>query len=182
MEKLTKKQLKEMEELQQAQRRLKREMVQSIESYWKDIAAMERVAKLTGNKDILLNGDLIKEEKEKLFANYTVLQGLTKAQLVLLRTMVNNDKERSAFLREDKYSQMKELLPDTAVWMRDLVWSEEELLEQIDLLKRMGMNKIYFTDKSTAALQELVWFTRAGAKVEGITNISEYNEGLIIKL
>lgn len=182
MKRITKKEMEAMEELKKAQRRLRREMVESLQSYWKDVAAMERVAKLSNNNDILVGGNLIKEEKDKLYSNYSILEGLTINQISALRTLIQNEKERDEIYRGIKNPYMKEELPDDAIWVRDIVWREEDLLEQIELFKRIGINKVYYTDRSTAALDAVIWFTRLGAKIIGTTNISEYNEGLIIEL
>ena len=182
MAKLTKKEIKEMEELKKAQRRLRWEMKEAVQNYWKDIAAMERVARLTDNYNILKGGSLIQEEKDKLYANYPVLEGLTSSQKSILRTLIHNDEEREEYLKDSKYSKFKELLPGDAIVLSDFVWKEEELLEQIELLKRLGIDQIYFTNSSTAVLREMVWLFRAGAMIVGTTNIDEYNEGLIIEL
>lgn len=182
MEKLNKKQVKEIEELKKAQRRLRREMIEALQNYWKDVAAVERVAKLTNNNDILHGGELIKEERQKLYDNYPVLEGLTISQISILRTLIHNEEEKEEFLRGNKYSQFKEALPGDAIVMKDFVWNEEELTEQLELLKRIGIKEIYFVNSSTAVLKEMVWLFRAGARIVGTTNIDEYNEGLIIEL
>ena len=178
-----KKQLKEIEEAKKAQRRLRWEMTEALKSYWEDIAAMERVAKITGNKDaLLMGGQLVKQEKEKLFNNYEVLKDLTTSQLSALRIIIHNEEQLEEFLLGSRHSIMKEQLPADAIWIKDIIWKEEEFLEQLELFKRIGITKIYYTDHSTATLRAMVWFTRAGAKIIGTTNISEYEEGLIIEL
>lgn len=173
---------KKIEEAKKEQRRLRREMLEALKNYWKDVAAMERVAKLTDNKQILFNGDLIAEEKNKLYNNYSILQGLTISQISILRTLIHNDEERDEYSIGSKYGRMNELLPDEAIWLDDSFDSEEDLLEQIELLKRIGITKIYYTNKSTLALSNMIWLYRAGTKIIGTTNINKHNEGIVIEL
>lgn len=177
MAKLTKKEIKEMEEMKRAKRSLRREMMDSLQNYWKDVEAMERVYKIQEKPSHLTN-----EERDNLFNRYEVLKGLTTHQIDALRTLIYNKNEKDRFNRGDQYSQIKEYLPEDAIWISDIVWKEEDLKEQLELFSRIGIEKVYYTDKSTAALRAIVWFTKAGAKISGVTNISEYNEGLIIDL
>ena len=52
----------------------------------------------------------------------------------------------------------------------------------VNFYKSLGITKMYYTDKSTAALHVIVWLTRLGCKIVDTTKISEFNEGLIIEL
>ena len=175
MAKLTKKEIQEMEELEKERLRLRLSMMEALENYWKDIAAMERVNKITGG------GDVTKEVKKELFSRYKVLEGLTDNQIDTIRVLISNrDELRRMEMGID--SRMKERLPQDAIWLNDIVWKEEDLLEQLGLFKRIGIAKVYYTDKSTAVMAAIVWFTKAKAKIIGLTNIDEYNEGLIIEL
>ena len=92
-----------------------------------------------------------------------------------------NKNEREQFFR-DKYCTMKEQLPENAVWINDIIWKEEDLIELVNFYKSLGITKMYYTDKGTSALPVIVWLTRLGCKIVDTTNISEYNEGLIIEL
>lgn len=182
MKKLTKKELEAIENERKEIRHKRLEMIRSLESYWKDVDATIRVAKLNDNKEMLSYSDrLVKSEEEKLWNNYENLQGLTEIQIQALRVLVRNKNEREQFYK-DKYCRMKEQLPEDAVWISDIVWKEEDLIEMVNFYKSLGITKMYYTDKSTAALHVIVWLTRLGCKIVGITNITEYNEGLIIEL
>lgn len=182
MKKLTKKELEAIENERKEMRHKRLEMIRSLESFWKDVDATIRVAKLNDNKEILGYDDrLVKSEEEKLWNNYENLKGLTKIQTQALRILVCNKNEREQFFR-DKYCIMKVQLPEDAVWIRDVIWKEEDLIEMVNFYKSLGITKMYYTDDSTAALPVIVWLTRLNCKIIGTTNILEYNEGLIIEL
>ncbi|MGM9543514.1 MAG: hypothetical protein ACI3T9_00875 [Romboutsia timonensis] len=177
MKRLTKKELEAIQELEQERKRLRREMMEALENYWQDVAAMERVAKLNGKSGIQ------KETKDKLFSNYEVIKDLTKNQINILRELIFNERDRKEYYKG--YGRMKEILPQDAIWLSDSITfniTTEGLLEQFKLLKRIGIKKIYYTNTSTTALDDMVWLFKIGAKIIGITNISDSNEGLIIEL
>lgn len=182
MKKLTKKELEAIENERKEMRHKRLEMIRSLESFWKDVDATIRVAKLNDNKEMLSYSDrLVKSEEEKLWNNYENLKGLTEIQTQALRILVWNKNERDQFFK-DKYCIMKEQLPEDAVWIRDIIWKEEDLIEMVNFYKSLGITKMYYTDKSTAALHVIVWLTRLGCKIADTTKISEFNEGLIIEL
>lgn len=177
MKRLTKKELEAIQELEQERKRLRREMMDALENYWKDISAMERVARLNGKESIK------EETKEKLFNNYEVIKDLTKSQINILRELIFNERDRLEYYKG--YGRMKEILPQDSIWLSDSITFDittEGLLEQFELLKRIGIKKIYYTNTSTTALDDMVWLFKIGAKIIGITNISDSNEGLIIEL
>ena len=79
MKKLTKKELEAIENERKEMRHKRLEMIRSLESFWKDVDATIRVAKLNDNKEILSYSDrLVKSEEEKLWNNYENLKGLTE--------------------------------------------------------------------------------------------------------
>ena len=111
MKKLTKKELEAIENERKEMRYKRLEMVRSLESFWKDVDATIRVAKLNDNKEMLSYSDrLVKSEEEKLWNNYENLKGLTEIQTQALRILVWNKNEREQFFK-DKYCIMKEQLP-----------------------------------------------------------------------
>ena len=182
MKKLTKKELEAIENERKEMRHKRLEMIRSLESFWKDVDATIRVAKLNDNKEILSYSDrLVKSEEEKLWNNYENLKGLTKIQTQALRILVLNKNEREQFFR-DKYCTMKEQLPENAVWINDIIWEEEDLIEMVNFYKSLGITKMYYTDRGTLALPVIVWLTRLGCKIIDTTKISEFNEGLVIEL
>ena len=182
MKKLTKKELEAIENERKEMRHKRLEMIRSLESFWKDVDATIRVAKLNDNKEILTCSDrLVKSEEEKLWNNYENLKGLTKIQTEALRILVLNKNEREQFFR-DKYCTMKEQLPENAVWINDIIWKEEDLIEMVNFYKSLGITKMYYTDRGTLALPVIVWLTRLGCKIVDTTKISEFNEGLVIEL
>lgn len=182
MKKLTKKELEDIENKKKEIRHKRLEMTRALESYWRDVEATIRVAKLNNNHEIMSYSDrLIKSEEEKLWNNYECLKGLTENQIQALRILVWNKNEREDS-HKNKYCRMKEQLPEEAIWINDIIWKEEDLIEYIEFLKELGITHIYYTNHSTACLDFMVWITKLGAKIIGITNISEFNEGLIIEI
>ena len=181
MKKLTK---KEMEAIKEEERRLRSKrlnMMNQLESYWKDVEATIRVAKLNNDEETLKYGKLVEEKRIQLLNNYESIKDLSDAEIQAVRMMICNNNSRHEYDTK-KWCNMKEYLPEDAVWMNDIIWREEDLIKQVELFRSVGIKNIYYTDKSTACLQAMVWFTRLNCKIVGTTNISEYNEGLIIEL
>lgn len=177
MAKLTKKELKEMEELQKERIRLKRRMVDELENYYKDVAAMERIAKLNGKQGIT------EETKDKLFSNYETIKDLTKEQIDIIMTLIYNERDKEEYYKG--YGKMKELLPQDGIWLNDSITfniTSEGLLDQLELLRRIGIRKIYYTNSSTTGLDDMVWLYNIGGRIIGITKIDQYNTGLIIEI
>ena len=176
MKKLTKKEMEIIEKEKREKTILKNNMISDLEDYWKDIEAVRRVAIINQDIEKLDYGNnLKKEEKEKLLNRYERIKDLSNTQIEVLRTLIHN---RS----DERRNITKEHLPANAIWTNDIIWKEENLIEYITFLKELGIEKIYYTNHSTNALEVIVWLTKAGAKVIGTTKISEYNEGVIFEL
>lgn len=174
---MTKKEKELLLKEKQEKASLRRNMIDSLESYWKDVAATLRVAKINNETDKLTYGnDLTKEEKDRLFNRYELLTDLNDNQIKILRTLVHNDRDRY------ESRKAKETLPSDAVWIDDIIWNEQELDDYLELFKRIGIEKIYYTNASTGALEVITWLTNRDIKIIGVTKISEYHDGLIFQI
>lgn len=176
MKKMTKKEMEIIEKERQEKLRLKRDLINNLESYWKDIEAVTRVAKINGDTEKLKYNDRLNdEETQKLLNRYENIKDLSNNQISVLRTIIHNKSD-------ERRNILKEYLSEDSIWTNDIIWKEEDLKEMVEFLKKIGITKIYYTNHSTNALEVIVWLTKIGAKIIGTTKISEYNEGLIIEL
>ena len=176
MKKLTKKELKLLEEEKRIKYSNRRNMINDLENFWKDVDAVTRVAIINEETEKLQYGNTLKnEEREKLLNRYERINNLSKNQMSVLRTLINNE-------YDERKEIAKEHLSKESIWISDIFWKEEDLKETVEFLKELGINKIYYTNHSTNALEVIIWLTKLEAKIIGTTNISEYNEGLIIEL
>ena len=176
MKKLTKKEIELIENEKREKARSRRIMMRELESYWQDVEAVRRVALINGEVEKLVYGnELKKEERERLLNRYENIKDLNDNQKQVIRTLIHNERDR-------RNNTTKEYLTEDSIWISDIIWKEKDLKETTDFLKELGIEKIYYTNHSTNALEVIVWLTKIGAKIIGTTNISEYNEGLIIEL
>lgn len=176
MKKLTKKEIELIENEKREKARVRRTMISDLKNYWQDVEAVIRVAKINGETEKLKYNDRLNEEEtQKLLNRYESIKDLSDNQKQIIRTLINNERDR-------RDNTAKEYLSEDSIWIRDIIWKEEDLKEITHFLKELGIEKIYYTNKSTNVMEVLVWLTKIGAKIIGTTNISEYNEGLIIEV
>lgn len=123
-----------------------------------------------------------KEERDKLIEGLKNIKELNKAEREIIRELYFSELERNTFKVNKNRSRLNEELPEDAIWLEHTTWKEEDFINQTYLLKNLKINKVYYTDKSTAALNGIVWFTKMGAKIIGTTKITDSTEGLIIEL
>ena len=106
---MTKKEMKIIENEKREKASLRRQMMDDLNSYWRDIEAVTRVAKINGEKEKLdYSGYLVKEEQEKLFNRYENLKDLSKNQNDVLRILLRNDEDRRTMMMNPNRTLMKE--------------------------------------------------------------------------
>ena len=97
MKKLTK---KEMEAIKEEERRLRSKrlnMMSQLESYWKDVEATIRVAKLNNDEETLKYGKLVEEKRIQLLNNYELIKDLSDAEIQAVRIMICNNNLRHEY-------------------------------------------------------------------------------------
>lgn len=176
MKKLTKKEIELIENEKREKARIRRKMISDLKNYWEDVEAVIRVAKINGETEKLKYNDRLNEEEtQKLLNRYESIKDLSDNQKQIIRTLIHNERDR-------RDNTTKEYLSEDSIWISDIIWKEKDLKEITEFLKELGIEKIYYTNHSTNVMEVLVWLTKIGAKIIGTTNISEYNEGLIIEV
>lgn len=185
--KMTKTQIKEIEMAKQEKRRLRRRLVDSVKNYWKDCEAVERVAKINKEENMLdYRGYLVEEQKTKLLSNYENLKFLVgidykeNKSWSVVRTIVESQN-----VRDNYYSgttRAKEYLPEDSAWMNEIVWSHDEMKLYIKLFQEYGIDYIYFTNSSSGALESITSLVSLGATVIGTTIIYEDGKGIIFDI
>ena len=189
MEKLTKKQIKELEEIKNEKRRNRRKLIESVKNYKLDCKALARVSQMNNENKTDSYGDLKEEESEKVLATYenlTWLIGINwreNKSWSVVRTIVESENIRDSFYSQNsEYRQAKEYLKDDSVWIDDIIWSHEEMTLFVKILKEYGIDYIYYTDSSTACLENITSLHILGAKIIDTTNIKEEGKGLVFDI
>lgn len=194
--KLTKAQLKEMEEKQNELRRLRRDTISSIENFDKDMAATIRYYKINNMTDKLAYGDkLTVDEKLTLMRRYKELKFLKPYEQYtqedkdkaydrdwsFVRLMMASDEERNCW---GNNRRLETSLQVDDLWNDDIIWNTEQLKRYLKLAQRFGYKRIFYTNSSSGALSNITDFINFGAKVIGTCNKKGYNEkaGLILDI
>lgn len=161
---------KEVKELEMRQANLRSKTIEELKNYWRDVEATTRYYKINDMKDKLTyNGHLIKEEEKALKERYELIKDLGHLEISVLRTLIWNREDNNVFIQPNE------------IYITDFVWTEEELLTQLNYMKKLGIKTIHFHDNSTAALREIVWLTHEGCQIIGTKEIKG-EEGLVIEV
>lgn len=160
----------EIKELETKQADLRSRSKMQLRDFWADVNATARYYKINDMRDKLTyNGDLIDSEREILLSRYELIKDLTKHEISVLRTLINNTENNRIFVGHDE------------IYINDFAWDENEVIEKVNYMKKLGIKKIYFHDSSTAALRNLVWLINNGCTVIG-TSEKDDKEGLVIEV
>lgn len=183
--KLTKAELKALEERQEELRRERRQFIEDIESFWRDQSAAERYLKIKGEK-------LSDEEREELLHQYESLKDLKvkyndgdedERIWCLIREMVNGYKSAWKSSDPDKYLTIKLDKDDLLLSDNYSIWDFTQLKMTIRVAKRYGYKNIFFMSNSTQAAPILGQAIAVGGKVVGSTYNVEYERfGIIVNI
>lgn len=202
--KLTKVQEKELARIQQDKENLRWRVLLSVNEYWQDCSAMERVSKIecklfTEDKKLEL---LNRYEDLKFLTEYIDSNNVDEKGKVVMDTyyrawsfirtlnksvkMYDKVNKREDYDFETKQVTYIELdtLPKNAIWIDDIIWDESQMKLYLQLCSKFGINKMYYTNASSGALQNITDLIKFNAKIIGTTNICEFrpDEGLIFDL
>lgn len=192
--KLTKKELKELEDRQNELRILRDRTVCALKNYEADINATERYFKINGETEKLdLYGRLKQDEKAKLLKRYEELNFLKPYSEY---TKEEQDKgldrawtfARLMYRTRQEYDYKDKILNESidrdGLLNDEIIWTKEQVRLYVELAKKFGYTKIYYTNSSSGALANITDFVKLGAKIIGTCSKKGYNEeaGLIIDI
>ena len=173
--KLTKKELKQLEEVAKAKRDLRDTFISQYGNFQADVNALERVYKMdrVANNDKLSKGRLTDEEVIKVRDRYNLL------------VEVDNDKKTkgeearvdyvvSMILRSEKcndagnynINNATHILRDDLI-IDEIIWTDDEVCYILEMMNKFNYTRIIFMDNSTAATETLARFVKRGCKVTG---------------
>lgn len=191
--KLTKKELKDLEEKQNELRIIRRKTLEAYQNYQKDIEATTRFYKINPDETKMKYGNLNLEEKLKLLRRYEELNFLkpyeeyTKEEQKVfqdrgwefLRLMYWTQQEKENW----KDHRLNETIDEDGIWNDEIIWSKEHLELYLKLAKKFGYTKLYYTNGSSGALANITDLVDFGAKVIGTCSKKDYDkQGLIFDL
>ena len=191
--KLTKKELKELEEKQNELRIIRRKTLEDYKNYQKDIEATERFYKINPDETKYKYGKLSKEERIKLLRRYEEL-GFLKLYEDYTKEEQNQQQDRGwDFIRLMYYTKqeqdswkdhmLNEIIDEDGIWNDDIIWSKEQIGLYLKLAKKFGYTKLYYTNGSSGALENITNLIDFGAKVIGTCSKKGYNkQGLIFDI
>lgn len=184
--KLTKAQLKEMEERQEELRGKRRNFVEAVKGYWKDIEAAESYLKTKGER-------LEFEEKERLFRRYDALaeynleyndkDSADYRMWCIIRYIVKGNINYTNYRGEeiDKYFTIKMEKDDLLV--DDIIWNINELKLLIKEARKYGFKNIFYTNNSSGAMEVIGEAISLGGKITNtLYNTADSRFGLIINI
>ena len=209
MKKLTKTEMKEIEQAKREREIKRHRLVEAVKSFWRDCEAMERVAKINGEHyDKEASSDKALERYEELKFLFDEKKTEYKNDVdkwgkqqhtrywkmwswIRILNKSTEESKKSKNIKSDynfktsSYDTTElDVLPKNAIWCDDIIWDTFELKLYLELCKEYGIDTIYYTNSSTGALGNISDLTRFGAVIIGTTNISEYrtNEGLVFDI
>ena len=181
--KLTKAQLKEIEEREREVRRTRRDLVNAVESFWADNEAAKRYLENKGEK-------FTEEEQESNLRRYEALKDYKFTYdkedpeyntWSTIRDIVNVERRKSAYSKENYKLSIKVLEDD--YYMDDSNWNPSEIRLTIKLLRKYGYKRVLYGNESTLGVPNLAWFIQYGAKVEGsFYNTDNQRNGIILNI
>ena len=194
--KLTKAEIKAIEEKQNQKRTLRDRVIRALRDYERDIEATKRYYQINGMTDkIMYGGGLIPEEKEKLLRRYDCLDFLkvyenyTKEERdeakdytwSFVRLMWNTEDEDESCgdgRRLQAYIERDDL------WNDEIIWSKAQVKLYLQLATKFGYKRILYTNSSSGALANITDFVDFGAKVVGTCGKKGYKEkaGVILDI
>lgn len=196
--KLTKKELKELEDRQKELRVLRDRTIDALKNYEADINATERYFKINGETEKLdLYGRLKQDEKAKLLKRYEALnflkpyseytkeetdKGLDRAW-TFARLMYSTKQEYDNEFLDYEDKILNESIDRDGLLNYEIIWTKEQVRLYVELAKKFGYTKIYYTNSSSGALANITEFVKLGAKIIGTCSRKGYEDaGLIIDI
>lgn len=173
--KLTKRELKKIEEEKERVRRaklqLRRRFISELHSFWADVEATARYCKINNISDkVKYNGSLVDEEKKKLFDRYETLSELInydgKRDWEVLHTINSTD---SIYNHEDDrnhYTYQNPINEKTLI-VDDIIWDQEQFDKMIELARKLGYTEVLYIDSSTACAENMARFAKIGSQILG---------------
>jgi len=164
-------------------------MVRALRSFWQDCSALERVAKINGERYDHKTGtaqamarytelDFIKayEVPEVVDANGKIKSNSVNRMWDVVRAYAKSEEIWNKVRFENSFGSKRELdkLPSNTLWIDEIVWDVKHMTAYIEFCKMFGVTHIYYTNSSTGALGNISTLVKMGAKIIGTANISEY--------
>lgn len=150
---MTKKEMKRLEEIRLQKKEERREFLNALNSYWLDVEALERVARIKKE-------EFTKEDRQLALERYQVLgeNGLTdtsedKPYVWEVAKVMSKSKDGWG-----NYSVLE---------VDDYIHNIKELLAYIYFIKKFGYEEVLFADRGSEAMKSITMFVNAGAKVVG---------------
>ena len=175
--KLTKKQIKEMENKQEELRKSRSELVESLKGYWRDVDATKRYYQINNMKDKLnYYNDLADEnERRSLLHRYKCLKDFKveydrdsdeSHTWTIIRNIV---KSYDGYFGYDDIiwndSKFEKPLLQDDLYFEDILWGEKDVNLLLKYMKKYGYNRIQYFCSSTGVAEDLYYFTNKGLKI-----------------
>lgn len=179
--KLTKKQIREIEEKEKTILTERRLFVESIRSYWEDVNATTRYYKINKMKDKLnyygnINDN---EELQNLINRYDILKDLGIKSTYddedpeyhtwsIIRFITNTEDHKKGF-NKVIYNGAKfetEIERDD-IYVEDILWGEKDVDLLIKYMKKFGYKRIQYFCHSSGVNEDLYYFVSKGCKITG---------------
>jgi len=165
-------------------------MVRALRSFWQDCSALERVAKINGEKyDYKTSTATAMARYEELSfiqtyeipevvdANGRVKNNAVNRMWDVVRAYAKSEEIWGKVRYESSFGSEKrqlDKLPHNTLWIDEIVWDAKHMDAYLDFCKMFGVTHIYYTNSSTGALGNISTLIKRGAVVSGTANISEY--------
>ena len=171
--KLTKKELKKIEEEKDRARRAKLQLrlrfISELHSFWADVDATVRYCKINSLSDkVKYNGSLVEAEKRRLFNRYETLTELIdfdgKRDWEAVYTVNSTD---SIYHNEDGYYTYQNPIYEKTLIIDSIIWDQEQFDKTIDLARKLGYTEVLYIDSSTACAENMARFAKIGSQILG---------------
>ena len=183
--KMTKKELKAIEEANRkaynAKITLRRNFLDELHSYWKDVEATSRYYQINQIKDkVKWNGSLNESEKKKLFERYETLKEVAKydgkRDWEAIHTINSTDNVYHGDY--DRFgTKYQTPIKENTLIIDDIIWDQEQFDKTIELARKFGYTEVLYIDSSTACAENMARFAKIGSQILG-TNAKMSNWGL----
>lgn len=176
--KLTKKQLKEIKDKESLIREARRNFVESVKEYWKDVEATTRYYKINGMTDKIDYYGRLKDndELQNLLNKYSSLDGIKvnyenddperhtwSIINAIIKTFDHNSIFGRSILNDD--SKFEKLLENDDLYFEDILWGEEDIDLLIKYMKKLGYKRIQYFCHSSGVNEDLYYLINRGCKV-----------------
>ena len=174
---------KEREELERSLRSKRREFIEAVEGFWRDVENAEDYLKTKGEK-------VSEEERERLFRRYSALNeyklnydddSKDGRMWSIIRFIVHGTKRNYGRGEVDKYLTIK--LEEDDLYLNDIIWNIDELRLLFKEAKKYGFKRIFYMNNSSGAMETIGQALELGMVIDGNTYDVEFDRfGLIFNI